>query len=114
MSCSAKYFIAIVNQRLLSFVIKNKILPKSQLGFLPGNGTSDDLLILHNLIDYYCHKNKKYIFGCFVDFSEAFDSIPRTKLFEKLLKHDTSGKFYDCLVNLYTKDKACMKISDNG
>ena len=106
MSCLAKFFLAILNQRLLKFVIENNILSKSQLGFLPGNRTSDALLILHNLIDYYCHKNKKYIFGCFVDFSKAFDSIPRYKLFEKLLSYNISGKFYDCLVNLYTEDQA--------
>ena len=112
MSCFAKYFLAILNQRLLKFVIVNKILSKSQLGFLPGNRTSDALLILHNLIDYYCHKNKKYIFGCFVDFSKAFDSIPRYTLFEKLLKYNISGKFYDGLVSLYTEDQACVKISN--
>ena len=113
MSCLAKYFIAILNQRLFKFVIENNILSKSQLGFLPGNRTSDAMIILHNLIDYYCHKNKKYIFGCFVDFSKAFDSIPRYNLFEKLLKYDVSGKFYDCLVNLYTEDQACIKILSN-
>ena len=58
-------------------------------------------------------KTKKYIFGCFIDFSKAFDSIPRDKLFEKLLKYNVCGKFYDCLVNLYTKDKACVKILNN-
>ena len=113
LSSLAKYFLAILNQRLLKFVIENKILSNSQLGFLPGNRTSDALLILHNLIDYYCHKNKKYIFGCFVDFSKAFDSIPRYKLFEKLLRYNISGKFYDCLANLYTKDQACVKLSFN-
>ena len=112
LSCFAKYFLAILNQRLLKFVIQNKILSKSQLGFLPGNRTSDALLILHNLIEYYCHKNKNYIFGCFVDFSKAFDSIPRCNLFEKLLRYNVSGKFYDCLVSLYTQDQACVKITN--
>ena len=113
MSCFAKYFLAILNQRLLKFVTEKKILSKSQLGFIPGNRTSDALLILHNLIDHYCHKNKKYIFGCFVDFHKAFDSIPRYNLFEKLLKHNISGKFYNCLVNLYTDDQVCIKLGNN-
>ena len=112
LSCFAKYFLAILNHRLLKFVLDNNILSKSQLGFLPGNRTSDALLILHNLIEHYCHKNKRWIFGCFVDFSKAFDSIPRHKLFEKLLRHNISGKFYDCLVNLYTEDQACIKVTN--
>lgn len=97
---------------MLNFATENKILSKTQLGFLPGNRTSDALLILHNLVDYYCNKNKKYLYGCFVDFSKAFDSIPRHILFTKLLKHNISGKFYDCLVNMYTEDQSCIKIKN--
>ena len=67
-------------------------------------------MILHNIIDLYCHKKKKRIFGCFVDFSKAFDSIPRHTLFEKLLKCRVTGKFYECLVNLYTRNTACVKM----
>ena len=110
-SCLAKCFLAILNQRMLKFVTDNKILSRNQLGFLPGNRTSDALIIIHNLVDHYCHKNKKFLYGCFVDFSKAFDTIPRKIMFEKLLKYDISGKFYDCLVNLYTEDQACVKLS---
>ena len=111
-SCFSKFFCAILNQRLLTFAINNQLLSKAQLGFIPGNRTSDALIILHNLIDYYCHKNGKYVFGCFVDFSKAFDTIPRTKLFQKLLDNDINGKFYDCLTMFYTNDQACIKIGD--
>ena len=103
-SCFAKFFLVILNKRLLKFIFDNQILSKSQLGYLPGNRTSDALLILHNIIDFYCHKNKKRIFGCFVDFSKAFDSIPRHTLFTKLLKFNITGKFYDCLVNIYSNN----------
>ena len=110
MSCFGKFFISILNQRLLKFIMERKIISRTQLGFLPGNRTSDALLILHNLIDHYCIKQKRRLYGCFVDFSKAFDSIPRKILFEKLLKHDISGKFYDCIVNIYTNDRACIKL----
>ena len=109
-SCLGKFFAAILNQRLVKFVIEKNILSQAQLGFLPGNRTSDAHLILYNLIDFYCNKRKKYIFSCFVDFSKAFDSIPRYTLFKKLLDHNITGKVYDCLVNFYTKDLSCIKI----
>ena len=109
-SCFAKYFLVILNKRLLKYVIDNKILSKSQLGYLPGNRTADALLILHNMVDLYCHKQKKRIFGCFVDFSKAFDSIPRHTLFQKLLDYQITGNFYECLVNLYTNNTACVKM----
>ena len=63
LSCFSKFFLAILNNRLLKFATENQILSKTQLGFLPGNRTSDALLILHNLVDYYCNKNKKYLYG---------------------------------------------------
>ena len=111
-SCLLKFFCSILNQRLLKYVVENNILSKSQLGFVPGNKTSDALLILYNLIDYHCHKLKDYLFGCFVDFSKAFDTIPRKRLFQKLLDLNINGKFYDSLKNLYIEDKVCIKIDN--
>ena len=103
LSCFSKIFTVILDNRLLKLVEDNKILSKAQLGFLPGNRTSDALLTLHNLIDYYCKKNKKFLFGCFVDFSKAFDSIPRNILFKKLLSYNINGKFYDCPTIMYKR-----------
>ena len=111
-SCFAKFFFSILNQRITKFAIDNKILSNSQLGFLSGCRTSDALLILHNIIDHYCKRSSQHIFGCFVDFQKVFDSVPRNKLFQKLLNHNINGKFYDCLVNIYTEDKACIKIGN--
>ena len=113
LSCFSKFFTSILNQRLTKFAIDNKIFSKSQLGILAGNRTSDAILILHNVIDYYCKKKNQYVHGCFVDFQKAFDSIPRRILFQKLLDHNIHGKFYDCLVNMYCNDTACVKIGDS-
>ena len=55
---------------------------------------------------------KKNIFGCFVDFQKAFDSVPRNILFGKLLNNGINGKFYDVLTKLYEDDKSCIKIGN--
>ena len=112
LSCFSKYFSAILNLRLTKFAIDKNIFSKSQLGFLEGCRTSDAHFILSNVIEYYCKKKGQYIFGCFVDFKKAFDSIPRYKLFQKLLHYNINGKFYDCLVNMYSNDISCVKIGD--
>ena len=88
------------------------ILSKSQLGFVPGNRTSDALITLHIVIDYYCKKLKPNVFGCFVDFQTAFDKVPRVTLFQKLLDDNINGKFYDCLTYLYTNDKSHVKVGN--
>ena len=112
LSCFSKFFTAVLNMRLLDFCLKNKILSEEQMGFIPGNRTSDAFIVLHNLINDYCHIKSKYIYGCFVDFTRAFDSVPRHKLFEKLIKYNITGKFYESIKNLYTNDLSCVKIGD--
>ena len=112
MSCFSKYFSAVLNLRLTQYAIDNNIFSKSQLGFMAGCRTADALFILNNLIDYYCKRNNRYIYSCFIDFKKAFDSIPRHKLFQKLLDYNINGKFYDCLVNIYSNDLSCIKIAD--
>ena len=85
LSCFSKYFSAVLNIRLTKYAIDNNIFSKSQLGFMAGCRTADALFILNNLIDYYCKRNNRYIYSCFVDFKKAFDSIPQHKLCQKLL-----------------------------
>jgi hypothetical protein len=112
LSCFNNFFTAILNMRLMEFCLKNKILSKEQMGFIPGNRTSDAFIVLHNLINDYCHTKNNYIYGCFVDFTRAFDSVPRHKLFEKLIKYNITGKFYESIKNMYTNDLSCVKIGD--
>ena len=74
--CMSKFFAAVLNQRLLKFALENGIICENQLGFMPGNRTSDALIILYNLFNKYCVKSKKLMYACFVDFKKAFDTIP--------------------------------------
>ena len=112
LSCLAKFFYSILNDRLLHFASENGILVPNQLGFLPGNRTSDAHIILHNLINKYCHKNRKYLYGCFIDFSKAFDSVPRDILFQKLIKYGITGKFLEVIMNAYREDHTFVKIKN--
>ena len=74
--CMSKFFAAVLNQRLLKFVLQNGIVRENQLGFMPGNRTSDALIILYNLINKYCTKNSKYIYACFVASSLRKTIVP--------------------------------------
>ena len=93
LSSLGKLYYNVLNNRLLKFCTDNAILSPSQLGFLPGNRTTDAHLILYNLISKYCHKNNMKIYGCFVDFSKDFDSVPRNILFKKLLHMELQEDF---------------------
>ena len=53
------------------------------------------------------------IISCFVDFSKAFDSIPRETLFNKLVNIGINGKFFNNLKTLYENDICRVKL-ENG
>lgn len=112
MSCLSKFFNSILNLRLTKFAIENNILKETQLGFRKGNRTTDGHIILHSLIQNYCYKNNQKLYGCFVDFSKAFDTIPRGLLLKKLLNYGITGKFFNVLKTMYTNDSTCIKVGD--
>ena len=112
MSCMGKFFLAIINNRLTEFCLHKGLLSPSQLGFVKGNRTSDPHIILHNILQKYCHKSNKRIYGCFVDFSKAFDSVPRDLLLDKLKKHGINGSIFDIIQTIYLEDTVSIKIDN--
>ena len=111
MSYLGKLFLSVLNARLMTFALENNILSPNQLGFVPGNRCSDAHIIINNLVDKICHKRKKMLFSCFVDFKKAFDLVPRDLLLGKLLKFGITGNFFNIIRNRYTNDKACVKVN---
>ena len=114
MSCLAKLFLTIINNRITEFAVENNILSPNQLGFVLMNRTSDPHIILSNLIQKYCHRGKRKMYGCFVDFSKAFDSVPRDILLAKLKHHGINGKVFEIIKTLYTGDKAGVKFGNKA
>ena len=100
-SCLYKLLTAILNKRIAAFCLENDILSRAQLGFVMGNRCSDGHFILHNQIKDYCHSNGKWLYSCFVDFSKAFDCIPRDILFERLKSKGITGKVFNLLKNIH-------------
>ena len=110
MSCLGKLFLTIINNRLSEYCLHNRILTPSQLGFVQGNRTSDPHIILHNLQQKYCHRANKRLYGCFVDFSKAFDNVPRDLLLDKLKIRGINGNIFDIIQTIYLEDTVSIKI----
>ena len=111
LSCLGKLFTSILNQRLLDFAKENDTLSQEQIGFLKGNRTSDNLIILHTLIHEKLNAGKK-LFACFVDFEKAFDRVPRNLLIKKLYNCGIKGNFLNLFKNMYKNDQACIKLGE--
>ena len=110
LSCLGKFFLSILNKRLAGFCVEKGILSDNQLGFRKGNRCSDAHLIIHNLIDKYCHKYSSKIYSCFIDLSKAFDTVPRDILLRKLRNFGVTGNFFNIIRNIYTNDRAYIKL----
>ena len=106
LSCLGKLFLPILNKRLARFSVEKGILSDNQLGFRKGNRCSDAHLIIHNLIDKYCSR----MYSCFIDLSKAFDTVPRDILLRKLRDVGVTGNFFNIIRNIYTNDKAYIKL----
>ena len=54
---------------------------------------------------------KKDTFVSFIDFSKAYDSIPRHILWTKLKENGLCGRLYNAIISLYKDVKSCVRIN---
>ena len=69
--------------RLLSFINKHNILYAYQFGFRMRHSPNLALVILVDRISKAL-ENRDFVFGLFLDFSKAFDTVNHSILFEKM------------------------------
>ena len=104
MSSLSKLFTSILNNRLYDYATKKGILKDEQGGFRKIHDTVDSIFILKMLIDKYVksksQRQRSMLFSCFVDFSKAFDRVPRNKLFYKLRTVGIKGRFSEVLTSM--------------
>lgn len=91
LSCFGKLFTSVLNARLNKFIEQEHILEENQAGFRKGYSTTDHVFVLHSRIEIMKNSNKN-LFCCFIDFSQAFDSVWRVGLWQKLIKMMLMGK----------------------
>ena len=108
LSCFGKLFTACSNTRIAKFLFEYNKIGAEQAGFHPGFSVLDHIFTLHAIIEFY--KNKKQRLYCaFIDYSNAFDLIDRSALWQKLLQHDKNGRVFQIIFNIYQKTKSCVK-----
>ena len=98
--CSAKLFTAVMNERLRKFSDACEILLKNQAGFRPNHSTIDHIFVLKSLTDIIRNRKRK-LFCAFVDYEKAFDKVWHTGLWIKMIKMGIGGKFMNVLINMY-------------
>ena len=99
---------SILNSRL---VFRNIVLCQDdpyQFGFKQNSRTTDNVFILHSIINRQKFKNKP-LYVCFVDFSKAFDYVNRYALYYKLIRRGITGKLLNLICDMYDKSVCHVK-----
>ena len=105
---------ALLQHFKLTWVDDNNLLCDEQNGFRKSRTTLDHLSTVMSLTETQ-KALKKDIYVAFIDFSKAYDSIPRHILWENLKQSGICGQrcghLYNAIISLYTTVKSCVGIN---
>lgn len=110
LSCMGKLFTTVLNNRLNKYAENIDLISSSQAGFRKGYSTLDNMFILYSLIEMLYAKKKK-LFCAFIDLKQAFDTVWRDGLWQKLTECNINGKCYDLIKNMYSNIKSCVMVN---
>ena len=82
-------------------------LEETQSGFRRGRSTQDHVFTIKNIINKTLSTNKTTYMG-FLDLEKAFDSVPRTKIWESLEKRKVGSNLMMIVKNLYEETNNCI------
>ena len=77
----AKLYDYVINNRLMKWYLPQR----EQAGGQPKRSCIEHIVTLRLWIDF-CKRRRKKLFICFIDFSKAYDRVPRGKLFTLLMR----------------------------
>ena len=81
----------------------------NQAGFCKGAMTIDHILSLYTIIEKH-KKTKTAVFGAFIDYKKAFDSVWRDGLMLKLARMGIEASLFRTIKDYYFNRKAIVKI----
>ena len=80
----------------------------NQFGFMPGRSTTEAIHILRRLIEKYREK-KRDLHMVFIDLEKAYDSVPRTLIWDSLESRGVSGKYIDLIRDTYVRTETSVR-----
>ena len=109
LSIVGKVYSQVINDRLMRWSEKNKILVEEQGGFRPHRGCPDQLF---TLVEVLKNRSNKATFCCFIDVKKAFDRVFRDGLWKRIADEGVKGKMWRVLKSIYERVESCVRIDD--
>lgn len=106
-----KLYAAVLNNRLSNWVEKMQYRAKAQAGFRKDYRCADNLFILRSIREKCASQHTK-LYCCFVDFSKAFDTIPRAQLWKVLDDLGIYGNMLQAIKSIYATVQARVKTPE--
>jgi len=102
----------LVYNRMMKFLNKNNILNENQFGFREHRSTEMAILKFANMF-YDASENNDTMFGIFLDFSHAFDSLSHEILLKKIYNYGFRGKAYDWINDYLSNRKQFVQYNNS-
>lgn len=96
-----KLFTQILKKRLQSWAEGAEIIPESQAGLRAGRSCIDQVFVLTSAVHLQLRLGGRSVYGLFVDFKRASDSIPHAPLWAKLFLQGVNAKMLRIFKNVY-------------
>jgi len=109
LSVLGKVYVSVLNERVTRWAENSGVLAEEQAGFRKGRSTTDQLLILTEII-----KNRRpaETYCCFLDVQKAYDRVWRDGLWEKLHGYGIKGKMWRVLRSVYEAVESSVIVND--
>ncbi|UYV71615.1 hypothetical protein LAZ67_8003861 [Cordylochernes scorpioides] len=98
----AKLFTSILKSRLGSWIERRNIVPENQAGFRAGHSCQDHIFTLLSLIQMTLSRKRRKCYMFFVDLKKAFDTVPHSLLWRKLVDAGLNHRFVNLIKDYYT------------
>ena len=107
---AAKLYAAILEQRISDWAEASNFRAAGQFGFRRQRGTAQAALVLRALQDQHRLRGQQ-LWGCFVDFKQAYDRVPREQLWQKLAARGVDTAWLAAAQALYSNVPMSVRTS---
>ena len=107
----AKLYASVLEHRLSHALETSGLRATGQAGFRKDRRTTDNIFTLYSAVEA-ARADNEALFACFIDFSKAFDSIPRELLWARLAALGLPPSFLSAIQSYYSSCSFAVRTSN--